>query len=317
MLSVSLFIVNILTFRCKKCNTVLLYFNNKAIILYMRTIEFVIESEASGKQIRDFLRDFGVSCALLTKLKKDPGGILKNGLHAKSIERLECGDRLTINIRESGTPPAYSGKKINVIYEDEDILAVNKPAGMPVHESRNHRGDTLSNAVAPRCGGAFRAVYRLDRDTSGIVLIAKNELAAAKLAGKIKKDYYAVVCGIITESGVVDCPIRREAESIIKRCAAPDGERAVTKYEPQAHSQKYTLLKLNLKTGRTHQIRVHMAHIGYPLAGDDLYGGECTDTDRQALHCRDIYFTHPITNEKMHLCCDFPPDFTALALEMI
>ena len=160
---------------------------------------------------------------------------------------------------------------------------------MPVHESRNHRGDTLSNAVADICGGAFRAIYRLDRDTSGIVLIAKNEFAAAKLAGRVRKDYYAVVCGKIEGSGVIDAPIKRERESIIKRCVA----------------------------GRTHQIRVHFAHIGYPLAGDTLYGGSTEEISRQALHCRDIYFSHPVSEEEIHIFCEMPQDMKKLIGEMV
>lgn len=283
----------------------------------MRTVEFTIKNKDSGKKIRDFLREFGVSSSLLTKLKNSPVGILKNGVPAKAIDELHNGDKLVINIVESGTAPNYSGAEIEILYEDEDLIAVNKPPNMPVHESRNHRGDTLSNAVSLHCPGAFRAVYRLDRDTSGIVLIAKNELAAAKLAGSIKKDYYAVVHGMIKNSGVIDAPIKRERESIIKRCVASDGERAVTRYTPVAHSEKYTLLKLNLETGRTHQIRVHLADLGYPLAGDDLYGGSCEKINRQALHCRDIHFIHPITEKKMHLTCDFPQDLKSLTEEMI
>ena len=188
---------------------------------------------------------------------------------------------------------------------------------MPVHESRNHRGDTLSNAVADICGGAFRAIYRLDRDTSGIVLIAKNEFAAAKLAGRVRKDYYAVVCGKIEGSGVIDAPIKRERESIIKRCVAPDGESAVTHYTAIKHSEKYTLVKLKLETGRTHQIRVHFAHIGYPLAGDTLYGGSTEEISRQALHCRDIYFTHPVSEKKIHIFCEMPQDMKKLIGEMV
>ena len=251
--------------------------------------------------------------ALCSKsLKNSQNGILINGKSARSIDRIFEGDTLTINIENSGTAPERADIKINILYEDEDLLAAEKPADMPVHESRNHRGDTLSNAVADICGGAFRAIYRLDRDTSGIVLIAKNELAAAKLAGKIEKDYYAVACGIIEGSGIIDLPIRREQESIIKRCVAPDGERAVTHYETLMHSSNYTLLKLKLETGRTHQIRVHLSHAGHPLAGDELYGGGTADIARQALHCRDIYFTHPVTGKKKHIFCDFPDDFKKL-----
>ena len=283
----------------------------------MRTIDFVITDENAGKRIKEFLRAFGVSGSLLKKLKNTENGICKNGAPARTIDTVFCGDRLQINIEDSGKAPESADIKINLLYEDEDLIAAEKPAFMPVHESRNHRGDTLSNTVADICGGAFRAIYRLDRDTSGIVLIAKNEFAAAKLAGRVRKDYYAVVCGKIEGSGVIDAPIKRERESIIKRCVAPDGESAVTHYTALKHSEKYTLVKLKLETGRTHQIRVHFAHIGYPLAGDTLYGGSTEEISRQALHCRDIYFTHPVSEKKIHIFCEMPQDMKKLIGEMV
>lgn len=283
----------------------------------MRTIDFVITDENAGKRIKEFLRAFGVSGSLLKKLKNTENGICKNGATARTIDTVFCGDRLQINIEDSGKAPESADIKINLLYEDEDLIAAEKPAFMPVHESRNHRGDTLSNAVADICGGAFRAIYRLDRDTSGIVLIAKNEFAAAKLAGRVRKDYYAVVCGKIEGSGVIDAPIKRERESIIKRCVAPDGESAVTHYTAIKHSEKYTLVKLKLETGRTHQIRVHFAHIGYPLAGDTLYGGSTEEISRQALHCRDIYFSHPVSEEEIHIFCEMPQDMKKLIGEMV
>lgn len=280
----------------------------------MRQIEFLITQKDNGKQIRDFLKNYGFSTALITKLKKTENGILKNGEFARSIDFLSEGDKITVNIESSGEMPEPSNAKIEIVYEDEDILVANKPPKMPVHESRNHRGDALSNAVAAHIkeNTAFRAVYRLDRDTSGLVLIAKNELAAAKLAGKIEKDYYAVVCGKIKGNSIIDLPIKRLGSSIIKRGVAPDGERAVTKYTSIFTGEKYSLLKINLETGRTHQIRVHFSHLGYPLAGDDLYGQPCEDMDRQALHCKAIRFTHPVTLEKMSIECDFPSDFKEL-----
>lgn len=283
----------------------------------MRTIDFVITDENAGKRIKEFLRAFGVSGSLLKKLKNTENGICKNGAPARTIDTVFCGDRLQINIEDSGKAPESADIKINLLYEDEDLIAAEKPAFMPVHESRNHRGDTLSNTVADICGGAFRAICRLDRDTSGIVLIAKNEFAAAKLAGRVRKDYYAVVCGKIEGSGVIDAPIKRERESIIKRCVAPDGESAVTHYTAIKHSEKYTLVKLKLETGRTHQIRVHFAHIGYPLAGDTLYGGSTEEISRQALHCRDIYFSHPVSEEEIHIFCEMPQDMKKLIGEMV
>lgn len=280
----------------------------------MREIEFNITEKYDGRQIREFLRDFGFSGSLIAKLKRTENGILKNGEFARTIDLLHTGDVLRVKIENSGKMPTPSDTKINIVYEDEDILVADKPPKMPVHESRNHRGDTLSNAVAAHVSEdmSFRAVYRLDRDTSGLVLIAKNELAAAKLAGKIKKDYYAVVCGRLNGNSVIDLPIKRLQSSIIKRGVAPDGEKAVTKYSAVFAGEKYSLLKINLETGRTHQIRVHFSHLGYPLAGDDLYGEPCDDIDRQALHCKKITFTHPVTSEKMCIECDFPYDFEKL-----
>lgn len=288
------------------------------ILLYnnvMREIIFKIDDKNSGLMIRDFLRNFGVSSALLTKLKQDENGIKLNGKFAKAIEVLKSGDNLTVNIKNSGKmPEKFECEDVKVAYNDEDILVLNKPPLMPVHESRNHRGDTLANVAAcyMESDCAFRAVYRLDRDTSGLVLIAKNELAASKLAGKIKKDYYAVVSGKFEGEGTIDLPIRRVQESIIERGVFDDGERAVTHYKAIKTDGENTLLKLNLETGRTHQIRVHFSHLGAPLLGDTLYGGSCEKINRQALHCKTIYFTHPITHEKITVDSDFPKDFKGL-----
>lgn len=280
----------------------------------MRIINFEITEKDDKKSIRTFLREFGVSASLLTKLKHTENGITKNGVFAKTIEELSTGDILTIEIENSGSIARPMCIDIEIPYEDEDIIVLNKPPLMPVHESRNHIGDTLSNFVAYHCGEdmAFRAVYRLDRDTSGLVLVAKNELAAAKLAGKIKKDYYAVVDGTVENDGIVDAPIARCGDSIIKRKVDENGETAITEYFPIKSNGNATLVKFNLKTGRTHQIRVHMEHIGHSLLGDKLYGGDCSMISRQALHCKDICFTHPITEKPMHITCDFPNDMKNL-----
>ena len=280
----------------------------------MRIINFEITEKDDKKPIRTFLREFGVSASLLTKLKHTENGITKNGVFAKTIEELSTGDTLTIKIENSGSIARPICIDIEIPYEDEDIIVLNKPPLLPVHESRNHIGDTLSNFVAYHCGEnmAFRAVYRLDRDTSGLLLFSKNELAAAKLAGKIKKDYYAVVDGTIENDGIVDAPIARCGDSIIKRKVDENGEMAITEYFPVKSNGNATLVKFNLKTGRTHQIRVHMEHIGHSLLGDKLYGGDCSVISRQALHCKDIYFTHPITEKPMHITCDFPNDMKNL-----
>ena len=280
----------------------------------MRNITFKIEEKDSGTKIKDYLKAFSVSSALLTKLKKTENGITKNGEFARTIDILSTGDILKIRIENSGHMPQPREMEIEICYEDEDIIILNKPPLLPVHESRNHIGDTLSNFVSFHLGEdtAFRAVFRLDRDTSGLVLVAKHELAASKLAGKIKKDYYAVVEGEINESGRIDLPIARCGDSIIKRRVDENGERAITNYQPISHKNSNTLLKINLETGRTHQIRVHFSHIGHPLLGDDLYGGNCTLINRQALHCKTLYFTHPISEKEMTVDCDFPEDIKKL-----
>lgn len=280
----------------------------------MREILFDISETDNNKKIRDFLRDFGVSASLLTRLKQSENGITKNGEFAKAIDRLATGDILKIRIENKGHMPTPVKMDIDVVYEDEDIIILDKPPMLPVHQSLNHQGDTLSNFVAYHTDNdtAFRAVFRLDRDTSGLVLVANHELSASKLAGKVEKDYYAVVKGEITEGGTVNAPIARCDKSIIKRKVDENGESAITHYEPVSIKNGNTLLKLRLETGRTHQIRVHMSSIGYPLLGDDLYGGDCRLISRQALHCKDIYFNHPITGEKMHVECDFPDDIKGI-----
>ena len=289
------------------------------ILLYnnvMREIIFKIDDKNSGLMIRDFLRNFGVSSALLTKLKQDENGIKLNGKFAKAIEVLKSGDNLTINIKNSGKmPEKFECENVKVAYNDEDILVLNKPPLMPVHESRNHRGDTLANVAAcyMESDCAFRAVYRLDRDTSGLVLIAKNELAASKLAGKIKKDYYAVVSGKFEGRGTIDLPIRRVQESIIERGVFDDGERAITHYEAIKTDGENTLLKLNLETGRTHQIRVHMNYIGFPIVNDSVYGKKnIIDRTGQCLHAKVLGFIHPTTNKYMEFTKEEPEEFNKI-----
>lgn len=281
----------------------------------MREIEFIIEEKDDSKAIRDYLREFGVSSSLLTKLKQLENGITLNGEFAKTIEHISTGDKLKIKLVENGkTPVPVQNEQVKILYNDEDIIVLNKPPLMPVHESKNHRGDTLANVTACYLpdNTPFRAVYRLDRDTSGLVLVAKNELSASKLASKIKKKYYAVCSGIIENKGTIDLPIRRVADSIITRGVFPDGDRAVTHYKAVSHQDNSTLLEINLETGRTHQIRVHFSHIGHALLGDSLYGGECDRINRQALHCKTISFIHPVTNEKITVDSDFPDDIKGL-----
>ena len=163
---------------------------------------------------------------------------------------------------------------VPIAFENENLVVFDKPVGMPVHPSIKHQGDTLGNFFAAKYPDiTFRPVNRLDRDTSGLCITAKNAFAAAALQNSVKKVYYAVVTGYIDGEGIIDVPIAREKDSIIKRTVRQDGQRAVTHYKAIKSGKKYSLIEIKLETGRTHQIRVHFAYIGHPLAGDDLYGG--------------------------------------------
>ncbi len=281
----------------------------------MREIDFTATPQDSGRKIKTFLKGLGFSTTLIRRLKYTENGITKNGAFARTIDTVQAGDVITVRIQSRGHMPEPLKADVAIYYEDADVLAVNKPPHMPVHESHSHIGDTLSNFAAYHLQGednAFRAVYRLDRDTTGLVLIAKHELAAAKLAGRVAKHYDAIVSGEMPPSGTVDLPIARYGDSIIQRCVDPDGERAVTHFETLRQYDGYALVRCILETGRTHQIRVHMAHLGHPLLGDSLYGGDGSLIQRQALHCTDITFEHPVTGKTIHLECPYPDDMQQL-----
>ena len=252
--------------------------------------------------MKDYLRHRGLSVTLVKKAKY--GGIHLNGEVVTVRAEVNLGDLIEIyaedNVSE-GIPPMDI--PLSVLYEDEDILAVDKPTDMPTHPSKGNNLPTLANAVMGYYGGdfVFRSVNRLDRDTSGIVIIAKNQFSAGALSSAMKKGlwnkkYHALVSGIPTEkSGVIDAPIERVEEGNIKRTIREDGKRAITEYSVIEEYEKDCLCELHLLTGRTHQIRVHMAHIGHPLVSDFLYG---TPSDKEYyLRCKEISFPHPRTGE--------------------
>lgn len=277
-------------------------------------LEFSVkDGESTVEQV---LRKNGVSKRLISKLKRTEGGIMLGGSHVRTIDTVHNGDVLTVSIRDN-EPLEPSGELcVPIVYEDEHFIIFNKPFGMPVHPSIKHRNDTLGNYFAYLFPDlTFRPINRLDRDTSGLCTVAKNAFAANNLQYNIQKVYIAAVCGEITGSGTIDLPIARERESIIKRCVREDGQRAVTHYTPIASNGAYTLLEIHLDTGRTHQIRVHFSHIGFPLAGDDMYGGDTKDISRQALHCSALTLTHPITHESMSFSCELPQDIKHLFIE--
>lgn len=276
------------------------------------TLHFTVRT-AAPIPLKQFLRkQEGVSQRLLCRLKQC-GGISCNGHPIRTIDPVTAGDVICLTLpEESGlTPnPALS---VPIVFETEDYLLYDKPAGMPVHPSPGHYTDTLGNAFSAQFPShAFRPVNRLDRDTTGLCLVAKHAACAAALQYQIQKTYYAAVCGSITESGTICTPIGRCPDSILKRCVTPDGKPAVTHYTPLFREDAYTFLRITLETGRTHQIRVHLASIGHPLAGDSLYGGTLTDCSRHALHCGSMQFPDRFRSAWMTVRCPLPPDFTAL-----
>lgn len=293
-----------------------------------RVFEYIYEKEESVK-ISDFLKEKRYSSSLLTSLRHREGAICCNGEVVHMNRLLECGDTIRIVLEDdvSLQKIVSSGMRPDIIYEDEDILVVNKPAGMPVHPSLNHYDDTLANAVIgyyesknEKC--IFRCITRLDRDTSGVTLLAKNELSALLMSedmrdGCIDKEYLAVVEGITDESGIIDAPIARRAESMVERIVdTENGKEARTEYTRiktiEREDMCVSLLRIKLYTGRTHQIRVHMKHIGHPLVGDFLYNPTDRENGRQLLHCSRLMFNHPITHEKMEFVACMPNDMQTL-----
>ncbi|MDE5792416.1 MAG: RluA family pseudouridine synthase, partial [Oscillospiraceae bacterium] len=242
--------------------------------------------------VEEFLcQDCRLSKRQLTKLKHIKNGITIQRKLARSIDIISFGQEIILHFQDNKILQANPNLQIDLIFEDEDLLVFNKPAGMPVHPSQRHYDDTLGNAFASQFPElTFRPVNRLDKDTSGLVAVAKHALSASYLHKNIKKIYYAVVTGNLLDSGVINKPIDRKSNSVIERCIADSGKPAVTHFQTLQRTEKYCLLQLILETGRTHQIRVHMASVGCSLAGDELYGGCMEDINRQALHCGEFHY---------------------------
>ena len=279
----------------------------------MKQIELSVDTDAPITLEKFLLGKKGVSRRLLTKLKRQKGGITRNGKLVRSIDEVHKGEVIVLNLEDDSFLEPNGSLNVPIAFENDSLVVFNKPSGMPVHPSVRHQGDTLGNYFSylyPEL--TFRSVNRLDRDTSGLCVIAKDAHAAKQLQGCCEKVYYAAVHGAIPESGTIDAPIARERESIILRCVREDGQRAVTHYKRLMMNDKYSLAEIHLETGRTHQIRVHFAHIGSPLAGDDLYGGLRDDIPRQALHCGKMSFREPLTGEPVNVSAELPEDIQRL-----
>ena len=279
----------------------------------MSELIYVMRRDAPCTAEQFLRRDCGMSRRLLSHLKAT-GGITVNGRILRSIDTVYPGDAVCLQMDDAPKIPPNPTLHAELVYADEELFLFSKPAGMPVHPSLHHADDTLGNAFAAQFPAlTFRPVHRLDQDTSGLVAVAANPLSASTLPGRLHKTYLALVSGSPPAAGTVTVPIGRMPGSIIARRADPGGKPAVTHFRTLARG-KYALTALQLETGRTHQIRVHMAYIGCPLAGDSLYGGCTEDITRHALHCAAMDYTdrhgvtHRITSplpEDMHRLTDW------------
>ena len=280
--------------------------------------EFVVDGNPSPSRLdawlagQPALSKTGLSRSRLQALAAD-GRITVNGAVARAAQRIRPRDAITVCVPPARSPADLIPQDIPVpaVYEDEHLIVVDKPASLPVHPGPGHPDGTLVNALLARCpdirgiGGELRPgiVHRLDLDTSGLMVVAKTQLAHQRLTEQLKnrefrKEYLALAVGLVTpESGTIDAPIARDPRHRLKMAVDAGGRVARTHYETLEELPGYTLLNLVLETGRTHQIRVHLAYLGYPLLGDALYGKASALTSRQFLHAARLCFHHPATGE--------------------
>ena len=287
-----------------------------------RIFEYQITAAEEGRKIGDFLREKGYSRHLLRQLKETEDGLLRNAQPTFTTVALKAGDRIRIRLLEKaeGSEAIMPAPlPFEIVYEDEDLLVVNKPADMPIHPSFQNHGNTLADALTwhyQQHGEDFvyRCINRLDRDTTGLLIVAKHLLSASILSdmvGKreIHREYLAIVKGIPPENGTISAPIgRKKGSAILREVNFETGEPAVTHFARLEIRNGLSLVSLKLETGRTHQIRVHMGYIGCPLIGDYLYYPECSRISRQALHSHRLSFLHPITGKALSFTAPLPED---------
>ncbi|MDD4045892.1 MAG: RluA family pseudouridine synthase [Tissierellia bacterium] len=289
--------------------------------MFNNLLKYTIQE--NDNTVKSILREkLKFSGRLSRKLERN-GKILLNGKAVKLNKSIFAGDELSIEFDEEEDQYAAVDIPIDIIYEDDDMLVVNKQPYTVVHPTKSHQNDTLANGVAyyykkNNINRKVRFVNRLDMNTSGIVIIAKNPYVHNQLMHQMKsstveKFYYAIVEGLLKEDeGRIDAPITRLNPEDIIRIVHPSGKECITEFRAEKKYNNMTLVKLKLITGRTHQIRVHLKYIGHPIVGDTLYGNESLLIDRQALHCCEMKFKHPITNEELIITCPIPEDIDAL-----
>ena len=289
-----------------------------------RTLEYTVPPEGEGKRVRAVLQGaLGLSAGLVTRLKHRPGSVRINGDGARTIDLLHARDRLSVDVgdaKESAFVPA--GPRLDVAWEDEDIIIINKPAGMATHGRSDRREPTVGAMVAAYLGTSapFHPVNRLDRGTTGLMCAAKTGYMHERLrrilhTDAFRREYLAICTGVPPEAeGEIDAPIARYNEE--KRfCVREDGAPSLTRYKVLLTWEGRSLLRVRPETGRTHQIRVHMASIGCPLLGDRLYGRLSRELDRPALHSAALTLIHPLTGETVSVRAPLPEDMRALLPE--
>ena len=305
-----------------------------------RTFIYPITQASDGMKIRSFLKKLGYSRQNMIELKKIHGSVTVDGCFRRFNMPVYAGETLQIVLHEMETSDVLPVRlPVGIVYEDEDLLVVDKPAGMPTHPSFRNRSNTLANALAwyfQEKGEpfVFRCSNRLDRDTSGLTIVSKHIISANILSEmgvrhEIQREYLALVRGSLpVREGTIRAPLGRKNGSLIERTVDfENGENAVTHYRVVEEKNGYSLVSLLLETGRTHQIRIHMKYLGFPLAGDTLYGqeekvissagqapgsGKTNTISRQALHAHRLTFRHPITGREMSFSSPLPADLAAL-----
>ena len=290
--------------------------------------EYIVSQEEKGKRLDTYIPsvDTDITRTSAQRLIED-GNILVNGKNVKVSYKIQENDKISVEIPK---PKQIELKAqdipIEIIYEDSDIIVVNKPKGMVVHPANGNPDGTLVNAIMAICkdslsgiGGEIRPgiVHRIDKDTSGLLIVAKNDNAHVKMSEQIKnhevkKTYIALVRGVFKENeATIDMPIGRSTSDRKKMAVNKNGKNAITHIKVLKRFDKYTLLQVNIETGRTHQIRVHLSHIGYPIVGDYTYSNGKNEFDvvGQCLHAQKLEFKHPITQKDMCLEAELPQYF--------
>lgn len=288
-------------------------------------LEYKIKENNQYYNIKEVLKkEFHISDRLVSKLKHAKQ-IYLNNKPAYVSEKLEVGNSIVVDLDFNEISDNIIPTKVNldILYEDDALLIVNKPCNIPVHPSVDHYTDSLSNGIryyfdSIHLNRKIRPVNRLDKNTTGIVIFAKNEYIQECLIKQMKnnifkKEYLALVEGILENvSGIINAPIARKENSIIEREISDNGSTSITHYKVIKEFSSYSLVQFLLETGRTHQIRVHCKYVGHPLLGDTLYGNSSELINRQALHAYKMNFIHPITNQNIEIVVDLPDDIKKL-----